>query len=68
MVFLPRLARALNKPGIATALGLVLVGMATGDIRTVWPIIILVIGAINVLRAIPTRDASEHRAEHVARA
>ena len=69
---MPRLARALNKPGIATALGLVLVavaiiGMVTGDIRTVWAII-LVIGAINVLRAIPTRDASEHRAEHVARA
>jgi hypothetical protein len=73
MVFLPRLARALNRPGIATALGLVLVavaiiGMVTGDIRTVWAIIILVIGAINVLRAIPTRDASEHRAEPVARA
>ena len=70
---MPRLARALNKPGIATALGLVLVavaiiGMVTGDIRTVWAIIILVIGAINVLRAIPTRDASEHRAEPVARA
>ena len=63
MVLLPRLARALNKPGIATALGLVLVaaaiiGMATGDIGTGWAIIILVIGAINVLRAIPTRDAN----------
>ena len=42
--------------------------MVTGDIRTVWATIILVIGAINVLRAIPTRDASEHRAEPVARA
>ena len=63
MVFLPRLARALNKPGIATVLGLVLVavaiiGMTSGDIRTRWAIIILVVGAINLLRAIPTRDAS----------
>jgi hypothetical protein len=63
MVFLPRLARALNKPGIATVLGLVLVavaiiGMTSGDIRTLWAIIILVVGAINLLRAIPTRDAS----------
>jgi hypothetical protein len=37
MAFLPRLARALNKPGIATMLGLVLVavaiiGMTSGDI------------------------------------
>jgi hypothetical protein len=63
MVFLPRLARALNKPGIATVLGLVVVavaiiGMTSGDIRTLWAIIILVVGAINLLRAIPTRDAS----------
>ena len=61
MVFLPRLARALNKPGIATVLGLVLVavaiiGITSGDIRTLWAIIILVVGAINLLRAIPTRD------------
>jgi hypothetical protein len=63
MVFLPRLARALNKPAIATMLGLVLVavaiiGMVTGDIQTLWAIIILVIGAINVVRAIPIRDTS----------
>jgi hypothetical protein len=63
MVLLPRLARALNKPAIATVLGLILVavaiiGMVTGDIPTGWAIIILVVGAINVLRAIPTRDAS----------
>ena len=66
MVLLPRLARALNKPAIATMLGLVLVavaiiGMVTGDIETLWAIIILVVllvGAINVLRAIPIRDAS----------
>ena len=63
MVFLPRLARALNKPAIATMLGLVLVavaiiGMVTGDIQTLWAIIILVVGATNVLRALPIRDAS----------
>ena len=63
MVLLPRIARALNKPAIATVLGLVLVavaiiGMATGDISTGWAIIILVVGTINVLRAIPTGDAS----------
>jgi hypothetical protein len=63
MVLLPRLARALDKPAIATVLGLILVavaiiGMVTGDISTGWAIIILVVGAINVLRAIPTRDAS----------
>jgi uncharacterized membrane protein YidH (DUF202 family) len=49
MVLLPRLARALNKPAIATVLGLVLVAVA---------IIILVVGTINVLRAIPAGDAS----------
>jgi hypothetical protein len=44
-------------------LGLILVavaiiGMVTGDISTGWAIIILVVGAINVLRAIPNRAAS----------
>ena len=63
MVLLPRLARALNKPAIATVLGLVLVAVAiismvTGDISTGWAIIILVVGTINVLRAIPAGDAS----------
>jgi hypothetical protein len=32
--------------------------MTSGDIPTLWAIIILVVGAINLLRAIPTRDAS----------
>jgi hypothetical protein len=63
MVLLPRLARALNKPGIATILGLILVavaiiGMVTDDISTGWGILILIVGAINVLRAIPTHGAS----------
>ena len=49
---------ALKKPAIAAALGLVLVavaiiGIVTGDIGTGWAIIILVVGAIDVLRAIP---------------
>jgi uncharacterized membrane protein HdeD (DUF308 family) len=60
MVLLPRLARALNKPAIAALLGVVLIavaiiGMATDDIRTGWGIIILVVGVINVIRAIPDR-------------
>jgi hypothetical protein len=50
MVFLPRLARALNAPAIAALLGLVLVaiaiiGLVSDDIRTLW------------LRAFPQRDA-----------
>ena len=35
-----------------------IIGMVTGDIRTGLAILILVVGAINVLRAIPARDAS----------
>jgi hypothetical protein len=62
MVLLPRLARALNAPGIAALLGLILVGVAiiglvTDDIRTLWAIIVLVAGVINLLRAIPHHDA-----------
>jgi hypothetical protein len=63
MVILPRLARALNAPLIAAVLGLILIavaiiGLATDDIRTRWAIIILVVGAINVLRAIPQERES----------
>jgi hypothetical protein len=61
MVILPRIARALNAPGIAAFLGLVLVGVAiigliTDDIRTLWAIIILSVGVINLIRAIPHHD------------
>ena len=61
MVILPRLARALNSPGIATALALILivvgiVGIATDDIRTRWGIIIITVGMINLIRAIPHRE------------
>jgi hypothetical protein len=63
MIILPRLARAFNKPAIAALLGAILVavaiiGLVTGDIRTRWAIIILVIGTINVIRAIPRQDAA----------
>jgi uncharacterized membrane protein HdeD (DUF308 family) len=59
MVLLPRLARALNQPAIASLLGLLLVavaivGMATDDISTRFGIVILVVGIINVVRAIPS--------------
>jgi hypothetical protein len=64
VVLLPRLARALNQPAIAALLGLVLVavaiiGMATGDIRTLWAVIILAIGVVNVIRTFSSRGASE---------
>ena len=62
MVILPRIARALNAPGIAALLGLVLVavaiiGLVSDDIRTLWAIVILVVGVINLIRAIPHPDA-----------
>jgi hypothetical protein len=61
VVLLPRLARALNAPAIAALLGLILIGVAivgliTDDIRRGWAIIVLVVGIINLLRAIPHRD------------
>jgi hypothetical protein len=63
MVLLPRLARALNAPVIAALLGLILVavaiiGLVTDDIRTLWAVVILVVGAINLIRAIPHHDAT----------
>ena len=61
MIILPRLARMAHHPALAVALGLVLVavaifGLASGDISKVWAILILVVGAINMLRAIPHPD------------
>jgi hypothetical protein len=60
MVILPRLARVLNAPAIAAALGLILIavaviGLATGDIRTGWAIVILIVGVINVVRTFSSR-------------
>jgi len=63
MVILPRLARALNQPAIATFLGAVLiavaiVGRATDEISTRFAIIIGVVGLINVFRALPGQSDS----------
>ena len=63
MIFLPRLARMAHHPALAVALGLILVavaifGLVSGDISKVWAILILVVGAINMLRAIPDRTRS----------
>jgi hypothetical protein len=60
MVILPRLARVLNAPAIAAALGLILIavaviGLATDDIRTGWAIVILIVGVINVVRTFSSR-------------
>jgi hypothetical protein len=61
MVILPRLARRLNSPLIATLLAVVLIGVAifgiaTNDIRTGYAVVVLIIGAINLIRALPYRD------------
>ncbi len=58
MIILPRLARTLHHPALAVLLGFVLIGVAiyglvSGHIPRLWSIIILVVGLINVLRAIP---------------
>jgi hypothetical protein len=61
VVILPRLARALNAPAVAAALGLILIavgiiGLATEDIRTVWAIVILIVGLINLVRTMASRN------------
>lgn len=58
MVILPRLARALNQPWIATLLAVILlavgiIGIATDDISTRWGIVVITVGVINLIRAIP---------------
>ncbi len=63
MIFLPRIARSLHHPALAVGLGLVLLGVAvfglvSGDIPKLWAILILVVGAINVLRAVPHPEAN----------
>ena len=60
MVVLPRLARALNHPSVGVALAVILIavgviGLATDDIKKGYAIAIIVVGAINLLRAL-TRD------------
>ena len=63
MIFLPRMARSLYHPALAVGLGLVLLGVAifglvSGDIPKLLAILILVVGAINVLRAVPHPEAN----------
>ena len=61
MVLLPRIARALNSPAVATLLAVLLVGVGivgliTDDIPTRWAVIVLIVGIINLIRAIPYRS------------
>jgi len=61
MVILPRVARSLHHPALAVMLGFVLIaiaifGLTSGDIPKLWASIILVVGVLNVLRAIPHPD------------
>ena len=61
MVILPRLARALHLPGLAVALGVILVavgviGLVASDIAKGFAILIIVVGMINVLRVLPYKN------------
>jgi hypothetical protein len=61
MIFLPRIARSLHHPALAVMLGFLLVaialyGLVSGHIPKLWSILILVVGGLNVLRAIPHPD------------
>ena len=61
MALLPRLARALNHPGVAVALAVILIavgviGLITHDIAKGYAIAIIVVGAVNFLRALPQDD------------
>jgi hypothetical protein len=63
MIFLPRIARSRDHPALAVVLGVVLLvvaifGLVTGDIPKLWAVLILVVGAINVLRAVPHPEAN----------
>jgi hypothetical protein len=67
MIFLPRIARSLHHPALAVLLGFVLVGIAiyglvSGNIPKLWAILVLVVGALNVLRAIPRPDSDRSAA------
>ena len=65
MVVLPRLARALNSPAIATILAVILIGIGVvggliaDEIPHRYAIIIIVVGVINLIRAFPGRTASQ---------
>ena len=60
MVLLPRLARALNSPAIATVLAVLLIGvgtfgLVTNDIPTGYAVVVLIVGIVNLIRALPYR-------------
>ena len=62
MVILPRIARFLGHPGVASLLGVVLIlagvfGYATDDISRGWAILIFVVGVINVIHGVQNRRA-----------
>jgi uncharacterized membrane protein HdeD (DUF308 family) len=62
VVLLPRLARFFNRPGLAVALGAILIvvgvfGLVSGDIAKGLAIVIVVVGAINLLRGVPSGEA-----------
>ena len=64
MVILPRLARALNQPLVATVLAAILVvigvlGLVSDDIKHGYAIGIIVIGVLNVIRAQPKAEEEE---------
>jgi hypothetical protein len=64
VVILPRLARALNQPAIAGLLAVVLIGvgifgLASDDVRRGFAITVLVVGLINLIRAIPYRGGTD---------
>lgn len=64
MVILPRIARFLGHPGVASLLGVVLIvagvlGYATDDISRGWAILILVVGIINVVHGVQNRRHPE---------
>jgi hypothetical protein len=55
------LARALNQPGVAVALAVILIavgviGLATDDIKKGYAIAIIVVGAINLVRTLSRDD------------
>ena len=61
MVLLPRLARAQNSPVIATLLAVLLIavgilGIVTDDIRTGYAVVVLIVGLVNLIRALPYRS------------
>jgi hypothetical protein len=55
------LARALNHPGVGVALAVILIavgviGLATDDIKKGYAIAIIVVGAVNFMRALSRDD------------